>query len=391
MMSVQLLFRKVNGMKFLGRSIPYAVIIVLVLAFSFIYGCSGDSASSNSFNELLKLVPSNVDMSQTPLILIDYSSFYEDNDISLTTADGQPISFQEYIELLQEKQLLTSAPIGSYITGYGRFAVTGPIRDKYVGYNFTDVDAEIQAGAPPDNIVAAIGRFDPQAISDALSHQDEWPAWAVDAYTVEEYRGVTIHSWGDGFEIHLKDSLAPPHIDELGRARPLAVTNDYLFYAANVETIKLMIDASQDKAESLTDLPEYAEIVGKISGMGVYSVTLGNESWVNGDPDYEGIYPGPRLKKFLTFGSGTGQDTNGYYEVFILYHENRDDAESNISLLEQRIASTDAIFFENPWSELITNAEIEVDRQMLVAKLYPARGILMSLIYGHDILLLHEE
>lgn len=381
-------------MKFFCRLILYALIVViLVLVFPLIYGCSGDSGSFNSFNELLKLLPSDVDLSQMPIILLDYASFFKDNDISLTGEDDRYKTFQELIELLREKEKM-DVPMSSdsFITGWGPYAIEELICDKNVGYNYTSIDAEIQAGLTPNNIVAAVGQFDPQATRNALKYQDEWPAWAVDAYNTEEYRGVTIHSWGDGFKMNLLTTLLPPHIDEFGRAKPLAVTDDYLFYAASVEAIKLMIDASQGKVESLADLPEYAQIVGQMSGLNIYSLLMGSESLVNDDPEYEGTYPGPRLKKFVTFGSASGQDENGIYLLLVIYHENSSDARSNVSLLEQRINDTDLMLLEVPWSEIITDTEIKVDGKILVAKLYTMHpGIWDGWVYAREPLLLHEE
>ncbi len=380
-------------MKFLRRLIPYAlVIIALVIIFPALYGCSGDSESSNRFHELLKLIPSGVEVSPMPLVLTDLASYYEDYNISLTDSEGQPITFEKYTDIIRENEIRLAMGGSSFITGWGQYAESGTIQDKYLGYDFTSLDAEILGGNPPAEVVAAIGRYDPQATRDALSHQDEWPAWAVEAYTTEEYRGVTIHSWGSGFEIHITDRLVPPHIDMIGRAMPLAVTDKYLFYAPSLEMIKLMIDASQGKTESLADLPEFAAIADGLSDLNAYSALVGYESLVNGDPELTGTYPGPRLKKFVTFGSGAGEDENGIYTALVLYHESADDAESNISLLKQRIAGAISILGGTPWSEIITDTEIKVEGQVLLAKLYTDSLVLWgSLVYGRDILLLHEE
>jgi len=378
-------------MKYLRRLIPYTLVITtLVIVFPLLCGCSGED-NSNRFLRLLKLIPSELKDSPEPLLLTDLASYYEDYDISLTDSEGNPITFEEYFEIIKEKSIRIPVGGSSYITGYGKYAMSGPIQDKYLGYDFTRLDAEIQAGHPPVNTVAAIGRYDSEATRDALSHQEEWPSWAVDAYTTEEYRGVTIHSWGDGFEIHMTDTIVPPHIDELGRARPLAVIDDYLFYGPSLEAIKSMIDASQGKTESLADLPEFAELADKLHDLNVYSLVLGIESMANGDPEYQGTYPGPRLKRFETFGSASGEDENGIFAVLVLYHENPEDARSNVALLEQRIAETDSLYDEIPWAEIIATIDIHVEDNLLVAKLYSEHTRLWAnWIYGRNPLLLHE-
>jgi hypothetical protein len=366
------------------------VIISPVIVSCLIYGCSGDD-SLNRFHQLLELIPSEYKDTPEALLLTDLASYYEDYGISLTGPDGKPITLEEYVDLIRENEIRIVMG-GSDITGFGRQAMSGTAQANYVGYDFTNLDAEIQTGSSPVNVVAGIGRYDPKSTRDALSHQDEWPTWAVDAYTTEEYRGVTIHSWGDGFEMHMTDRLVPPHIDELGRARPLAVTDQYLFYAPSVEAIKLMIDASQGETESLADLPEFAEIAQGLSELNAYTALLGYESLANGDPELTGTYPGPRLKKFVTFGSGLGEDSKGIYMALAIYHESPDNARSNISLLEQRIANTNSIIDDDtPWNEIITDTEIRVDGNLLLAKLYTdSLSAWVVIPYGRDILLLHE-
>ena len=372
------------------RLIPYILVIcALVLIFPALYGCSG-ADTPNRFHELLKLVPSEFKDFPEPLVLSDLASYHEDFGISLITSEGKPVTFEEYVDYIKENKIRFVVG-GSDITGYGRYTMSRATDTNYLGYDFTYLDAEIQTGSSPVNVVAAIGRYDPEATRDALSHQDEWPSWAIDAYAIEEYRGVTIHSWGDGLETHLTDRFLPPHIDNLSRAKPLAVTEEFIFYAPSLETIKLMIDASQGETESLADLPEFAAIADGLPELNAYTALIGYESLVNGDPEFTGTYPGPRLKKFVTFGTGLGIDSKGIYTALVLYHESSDDAELNISLLEQRIADTSSIFDDTPWSELVTDTEIRVEGQVLLAKLYTDSSALWTRIpYGRDILLLHE-
>ncbi len=373
---------------------PISLILVLLTFFvpvlSSFAGCSG--TNSNTFNKLLKLVPAQAKDAESPITLIDYASYREDNDISLTATGGQPITLDEYLDRILQDPVGTRLG-GADITGLGRYAFTYNVNlEKYLGYNFTNIDAEIQAGDPPGNVVAAIGRFNPQKALTGLSHQDEWPSWVKDAYTTEEYYGITVHSWGDGFRMDLTAPLVPPHLDNLGRARPLALTDNYLFYAPSVSMIQLMIDSSQDKADSLADVPEYASIANGLSDMNAYIAMIGDESLANGDPEYLGVYTGPRLKKFTTFGTGLGRDKNGIYMALVLFHENPDDAASNISLLEQRLNSTSSIFTNKPWSEMITSTKINVEGNVLLAKLYAENVTLWAgWLYSNDTLLLHEQ
>jgi hypothetical protein len=182
----------------------------------------------------------------------------------------------------------------------------------------------------------------------------------------------------------------PPHVDNLGRARPLAVTENRLFYAPGLSIMKLMIDASQDKTESLADLPEFASIAKKLSEMNTYAALIGDEEYAVGEPMFEGTYSGPKLKRFVTFGSGIGEDEKGIYMALVIYHRNHENAEANVSLLEQRISGTDSVYAEKPWKEVFTDVDIRVEGYMLVAKLYTElAGIWIGWVYANDPLLLH--
>jgi hypothetical protein len=185
-----------------------ALVTALILGLPSLTGCSG--TPSNTFTELLNLVPAEIDGIFTTeassfLTLIDYASLYKDFNVSFSTPE-------EMLSATFKDIFVQRVILGSFITGYSQYALSSTIRKQYVGYDVTNVDAEIQFGFPPANGVAAIGRFDPRAMGGALNNQDEWPSWAKDSYAIEEYRGITIHSWGSGVEIHLTNALHPPHL-----------------------------------------------------------------------------------------------------------------------------------------------------------------------------------
>jgi hypothetical protein len=351
-----------------------ACLIVLIFILPVFAGCGGSSETetSNTFMELLNLVPASAVGEGMPFsfTLLDYARIYKDAGIVLTKPEDM------YNAVNKDDIVMMAAASGSYITGYGRFAFEPTIKEtnkkEYIGYDVTCVDAEIQFGMTPKIGVAAIGRFDPQATEDALSHQDEWPSWAKEDYTSEVYRGITIHSWGDGLQNHLTTMLVPPHIDWLGRAMPIAVTDKYLFYDPSIETIKLMIDASQNQGQSLADLTEYASLANGLFSLGAYTAVMGDESQAVGLEDYEEDNPGPLLKHFLTFGSGIGKDEKGFYTALVLYHESEANAQANNSLLRQRIEDPEGIaaFIGEPWTEGITDVQIDVNGKVLLVKMY---------------------
>jgi hypothetical protein len=367
------------------------VIFVSFLLLLITGGCSGGD-SSNNFHKLLELIPAETTYTQYTMTLIDHASYFADKNISLTKPDGELMTIKELFEMKKDDEVGRYSMVGFDITGYGQYAMAGMINEKYIGYNYSCVDVEMEAGAPPNNMVAAVGRFNPQATKDALSNQGDWPQSIQERYTLEEYNGVTIHSWGNGQEIDLTTVLAPPHLDQIGRARPLAVTDEYLFYAPTTDLVRSMIDASQNKTKSLADLPEFSSIADALFEMNTYVAIIGDEQFANGEPDYTGTYLGPKLKKFITFASGLGEDEKGSYMILVVYHENSSDAKANVSILEQRIEETNSISTERPWREIFTDTDISVEGNTLKAKLYTEyTGIWNYWLYNWDPILLHEK
>lgn len=359
----------------------------------FVLGACSGGDSSNNFHKLMELIPAETAYTEYTMTIFNHGSYIQDKNLSLAKPNGELMTMREFFEMIGDDQIGRYTQYGFDITGWGRYALeVGLVGDKHVGYNYSCVDAEMEAGAPPYNIVAAVGRFDPQVTKDALSNQEDWMPSTQEKYGIEEYRGVTIHSWGNGLEPDLTARLTPPHLDYIGRAKPLAVTEEYLFHTPTMDLMRLMIDASQDKTKSLADLPEFSSVADALFEMNAYVAIIGDEQLVNGDPDYEGTYPGPRLKKFITFASGLGEDENGSYMILVIYHENSNDAKVNVSLLEQRIANTYLPNSGQLIQKLFTDIDISVEGKVLKAKLYTTHiGGWASWVYEKAPLLLHEE
>jgi hypothetical protein len=173
-------------------SIFLALVVILFIP----VGCSKED-SSNNFHKLLGLIPSDSYYAEYPMTLFNHASYIEDKNISFVKPNGELMTMRELFEVIGDDQVGRYTQYGFDITGWGRYALeAGLINDKRVGYNFSCVDVEIEVGAPPYNIVAAVGRFNPQATKYALSNQEDWMPSTQERYMIEEYNDVTIHSWG---------------------------------------------------------------------------------------------------------------------------------------------------------------------------------------------------
>jgi hypothetical protein len=414
-------------MQGLKRLFLYLFLVTSLLPVIPLAGCSGKTPPDNNrFIELLKLLPATE--KGGGFALIDYELWRQVNGISLFNSNGQEITREEYFDIISHKPDLfgfESWAFSNYYGGGGNYADTSPMQDKYIGYDVMDINAEINndvvlsrlkigpggsfIDSPPDFLdvqemkMAAIGNFNPKDTSNALNNRDEWPPWLIDGYTQERYRNVTINNWVGGNENHLQNRFGPPHLDSLGRARPLAVSDGHLFVGSSVNAVKTMIDANQGKSSTLADIPEYAlvaqglyDLNSKIAGV-IGDGDLVNWYWKN-----SGGYKGPLLKNYLSFGSGFGKDEKGEYIALVLVHDNPDDAIKNISLLEQRI---DASFREDinfntenltietkKMSDYIYDKQIYTEGRVLLAKLYTNDPLLWAGWFTNDWQLgLHEN
>lgn len=381
------------------------VICVLVLMLPAATSCGGTTEKTNSFLELLGLVPVIDSSNQTPAYytLIDFAAAYQADGITLTNPEELFQNFEE------DNVSYNLFGMGSFITGYGRWAYPPTITKDKLGYDVTSIDAEIQFGYPPAEGVAAIGRFNPQATKDVLSNQQSWPDDVKARYATEVYNAVTIFSWGDGLKTDLINRLASPHLDELGRAKPLAITDKYLFYTPSVETIKQMIDASQKQHNSLADLPEYASLANGLAKYKVFAAVIGDAALAN---QYFAQYDsanfteeqkaafqktldknaGTLLKKYLTFATGFGKDDKGIYNVIVLYHGNASDAQENVALLRQHFDTAYSDYFSEMWSGIIYSMDVSAEGNTLVAKIYSsAPSLWSSWLFDRNNLLTYEE
>jgi hypothetical protein len=394
----------------MARLSKYVLVVLLfsliVLLFPISNGCSGANSTStapNTFIKLLGMVPPEAAQPNHPILvtLINYASLYKDEGITFTSLD-------EFLDKAGKNEIIARLTgMGSETTGYGNYTDKSTIQEKYVGYNFTNIDAEIQFGAPPSNGMAAIGRFNPQKTRDALQNQAEWPSEAISLYEIEEYDSVTIHSWGDGKQTNLAIRRGPPHIDNVGRMRPLAVTDDRLFSTFSVYTTKLAIDASNNKVNSLADLQEYTAIANAMADLNAYGAMIGDGRWLLYDPDSH-VYspsvdrakvtemlknnPDQLLERYLTFGTGVGKDEKGIYMAVVIYNKDNQTASENANRLERQVETGISWIKGVNWTEMFTDTDIQAKGNLVIARLYTKGTMLWGeIVYSRDSLLLQAE
>lgn len=260
-------------------------------------GCS-EPEEENVFIRLLGLLPATAKEGRV-IVLIDHEKWRQVNGISVYKEGGQRINGEEYIERMKsvgnDSGLLVDNMVmhGSYWTGISSYMTRSPICNETIGYEYSDIDAEIHnlysisvpwmvepymIGLYSDVMVVAVGELSAESTNEALGNSDEWSSELVNDYVSEDYKNIIIHSWGDGQKMRLGDRLSPPHNDNIGRAIPVAVSDGQLFFGGSVDHIKSMIDTRRGESSSLADVTEYALIAAGMYDLGAIGAFIMDEA-----------------------------------------------------------------------------------------------------------------
>ena len=368
-----------------------AIILCLVLIMPVAGGCS-EPEEENTFVKLLSLLPATA-KDNSSITLIDYERFYKVNGISIYDENGQRIKREEYLNILGEMVANDTLSgdswfgLNSFWTYGGSFMSSAPIQDKYTGYEVTDACAEIHniftafpglhvSDNRTDFLVTAVGEYSVQSTEAALNNRDEWPSRLKENYETEDYNGIIIHSWGDSQEVSLADRLKPPHVDNIGRAMPIAVSDRQLFVSDSVKGVELMIDTRQNKVDSLADIPEYVKIAESMHELGAIAVMIADElllrDFLELPEQYSGLPLGPQLNNFQTVGMGLGKDEKGIYMALVLIYDIPVLAEEGAKLLEQKVEAYNILseWISKSKDAQIYDTEIRFENEVLLAKLY---------------------
>lgn len=158
-----------------------------------------------------------------------------------------------------------------------------------------------------------------------------------------------------------------------------------------------MIDSKNRKYGSLASVREYAALAEGLYELDVFGAILADEYLANGYPEFYGADILPRLKHFITVGTGTGQDENGNYVAIVLVHENSKLAKENVYLLKERIKASWWEFDGTEdgkvvsWQDTITQIDATTKGVVLSAKLYTKSQTLWRDWFYHRWSLLGHE
>lgn len=378
-------------MKFKGILIFTAI---LVICLSLLPACTTqnqDTKGSETINNLFKMMPATVMEAESATIYFnDLAKIRHIYGIPLP-ASGSTQDIKNYYMQFRD---IGMGDFG-YLTGMDDTIELRPNIVSTLGFGAPNIDADIHVEFPPRYYEILSGNFNPAATQDLFNKKEGWSKRVQDVYTTENYQNVTIHSWGEGFSINLADALAPPHLDRLGRAKPLAVTENYVLYSNSVSDIKAMIDSYSGQNSGLLSLPQYSDISKGLTEMDVYGAIIAKDTLVPSKdaPDSQI----PILRKYLAIASGIGKDEKGLYMVLLIANKDAETAKENANILKTRIdkvSITPGSLVAPPqqqlWKTNFTEININAKGNLVMAKLYSEDVHLWRYPMMADFLFQHE-
>ncbi|MEZ5100632.1 MAG: hypothetical protein R3C15_12700 [Thermoleophilia bacterium] len=241
-------------------------------------------------------------------------------------------------------------------------------RDE-IGFSLVDLDQELTAGDPPDDVLVVAGDLDGGRVLDRLG--------ASDGATAAEHEGVPYVAVGEDGKTSLRDRTT---VRSLGESLRVAADDDVAVLAPTTAAIEASIDAAAGGA-SLADDPALAEVVRALEAEDVY----GAFAWTDvagfaasGVLDRDGQpLPGPFVAPYVALGIGATVADGAPVLVLAFLHDDEAAAAAAVdrvrAVVEQGASATGPA-----WSELVEIESIEARGRVALARLRPSSPALWA-------------
>lgn len=275
---------------------------------------------------------------------------------------------------------------------------------RHFSLSFAHIDATLFYGPPGGGTTVSLGRFDRDAADQALRACEECPLETE----FFDHSGAEYYAWGGDRDQNLRARFAPPLLDGLGRGGRVYLTDRVAAHAFEHEEMQGLLDAGTGQGRSLMDiegarlaveaLDELEVYTGFVSDI-VYDVAYREldlaimTEFGEGPPTDAPWYPGPgepSLVRYRIFGGGAGLTAAGEPTTsFVLVHDTAEQATTNADQLKRRLQESSSALYDQPWSELLADFEVNSDGRVVTATL--VGPVTYSMVYSGDALLFFED
>jgi hypothetical protein len=275
-----------------------------------------------------------------------------------TDADGDEVV--EYLRALEQLGFATVSP-------YELAGRATALRDE-LGFSVVDLDASAAIGEPPDLAVVFDGRIDADTVRDAV---EDDPVFA-DRLQTAEADGVEYWSWGDDGAVDVRGTS---ELRRLGESLRLAVVDGGALLTRQTGLMEdlLALDGDDD-GRSLADDEDLAAVAGALDERAAIAALLSDEA-PGTDPvqvlESQGSsVPGddePTLPAYRAYGTGVASVDGDPTLVVVLAYGDEERAQEAAEALQARFDDGVSSATQQPWSELVTDAEVSTAGRLVVA------------------------
>lgn len=348
-------------------------------------------AGGDGWASLLAAVP-DTEANRSQVILNDYRAAQVAAGIPPLAADAPAADIVTYAVTLSlgvpggedDGEVVRDPPLAALpMATFGQRAVASWDEwEAEYGFTLAQVERDLIAGQPPDEVIVFEGSFSPASIAEVLRAD---PGWAGDLEVVE-HEGGSYYRWGEDFAIDpRRASPARP----LGRGGRLAVGEDRILRTYGSEAIESALGAIAGDVPSLADVPEMTALAGALDRAGAYAALL---TMAVADLAAAGVPEGsgPFLEPYrgLAIGPGVGDDGQAFV-VIALVHGDEAAAAANAGRIPEIVATGSSLLTGRPWSDVLEVQEVRRDGTVTVAVLSTDRPRLWSeVVFARDGLVL---
>jgi len=343
-------------------------------------GCRSDGAggstvdparAGSSIEELLRLVPlTDANAAHVLVSLYDVAADAVHLDRLDASADARA-ELDRLVELTMGTEHPVMVNLPELVGGQRANQQIGRL-----GFQPSDLIAEVEAGRPPSMTTIGIGTFDEDEVLDRAAE--------VTGARRSDVEGTEVVAWLDDLEID--PTLDPPLGRVPGQAGRVALpADDVLVHTTEDATMAGTIGTVGGDGPSLADDEGLRLVAEHLDEAGAYAAFLSSEAVTAASapggtetPSSGEDAPEPLLA-YEAFGVAGAVRDDRPELVVVLVHEDDEEATANAARLERVVADGVDPQSRRPWADLLADADLTTDGPVVVARFVTERPMWASL------------
>jgi hypothetical protein len=294
--------------------------------------------------------------------LANWEAAREAAGVDQPAPDADPDEIIEYVRALEERGVVA---VSEY--EYAGRAVA--LRDE-MGFSAADLDASASSGEPPDIAVVFAGRIDEDAVAEAVAEDPRFG----DVVEEVEAEGRPYWSWGEDGAI---DVESVSDLRRIGESLRLAVVDGGAVLTRLADTMEDHLALEGGEGRSLADDEDVSAVAAVLDDQGALAALIADEP-LGFDPSIVGRADDPgvveelleeaaALPTYRVFGTGVADVDGRSTLVVVLVYGDAETAAEAVPVLQARFDEGESFATRQPWTELVTDAEVVADGRVVIA------------------------